>query len=73
MFEAVAIQRIVACASAYRVEHYNCGQNSIFVTGFPYPKAGLLMNGDSVFCESHFVIDLHFVEQPIRVALENFR
>jgi len=71
--KAVAIQRIVACALPYRVEHNNCGQNGIFVTEIPFQKAGLLVNGDSVSLESHFIVNLHFVEQPIRITLEYFR
>ena len=38
---------------------------------FPLPKVDLLMNGHVVFGESYFVAHLHFVKEPIRIALEN--
>jgi len=38
---------------------------------FPLPKVDLLMNGHVVFGESYLVADLHLVEEPIRITLEN--
>jgi hypothetical protein len=39
---------------------------------FPLTKLGeLALSGDLIFGESNFIVDLHLVEQPIGVALED--
>jgi hypothetical protein len=40
---------------------------------FPLPSSGLLVNRDVIFGERDFVADLHLVEQPIGIALQNLR
>jgi len=39
----------------------------------PLPDSGLLVNSYVIFVECDFVADLHLVEEPVRIALQNFR
>jgi len=39
----------------------------------PLPNIDLLVKGELVFDKDEVIVGLHFVEQPIRVALEDLR
>ena len=45
----------------------------MFGAVLPLPSVDLLVNGKVVFDEGEFIVGLHFVEQPIWVALEDLR
>jgi hypothetical protein len=40
---------------------------------FPLQSLELLVNRDVIFVKGNFVVDLHFVKQPIGIALQNLR